>query len=136
MKSLWVYCLFYFIVPRLFEEKRRDIVFGIPSFRPPNIVGTLCAQLLLQFYADSFETSQMFLSWSEDMHVVWRYYPEIIFCHFFRNLNLVIFRRFYSQSEKIVGTLCAQLLLQFYIDSFETSQVFCTWSEDMHVVLI
>ena len=22
------------IVPRLFEEKRRDIVFGIPSFRP------------------------------------------------------------------------------------------------------
>ena len=61
-----------FIVPRLFEEKRRDIVFGIPSFRPsvrpsvlpsfrpPNIVGTLCAQLLLQFYADSFETLQMF----------------------------------------------------------------------------
>ena len=56
------------IVPRLFEEKRRDIVFGIPSFRPsvlpsfrpPNIVGTLCAQLLLQFYADSFETLQMF----------------------------------------------------------------------------
>ena len=25
---------FIFIVPRLFEEKRRDIVFGIPSFRP------------------------------------------------------------------------------------------------------
>ena len=42
-----------------------------PSFRPPNVVGTLCAQLLLQFCADSFETSQMFLSWSEDMHVVW-----------------------------------------------------------------
>ena len=59
------------------------------------------------------------------------YYPQIIFGHFFRNL-----RRFYYQSEKIVGTLCAQLLLQFYIDSFETSQVFCTWSEDMHVVLI
>ena len=59
---------FLFVVPRLFEEKRRDIVFGIPSFRPsvlpsfrpPNIVGTLCAQLLLQFYADSFETLQMF----------------------------------------------------------------------------
>ena len=64
------------------------------------------------------------------------YYPEIIFCHFFRNLNLVIFRRFYYQSERIVGTLCAQLLLQFYIDSFETSQVFCTWSEDMHVLWI
>ena len=27
------------------------------------------------------------------------YYPEIIFCHFFCNLNLVIFRRFYYQSE-------------------------------------
>ena len=125
----------FFNVPRLFEEKRRDIVFGIPSSRPPNIVGTLCAQLLLQFYADSFETLQIFLSWSEDMHVVW-ILPEIIFCHFFHNLNLVIFRRFYCQSEKIVGTLCAQLLLQFYIYSFETSQVFCTWSEDMHVVWI
>ena len=49
-----------FVVPRLFEEKRRDIVFGIPSFRPPNIVGTLCAQLLLQFYADSIKTLQIF----------------------------------------------------------------------------
>ena len=71
----FVVCCFFvrfFFVPRLFEEKRRDIVFGIPSFRPsvrpsvlpsfrpPNIVGTLCAQLLLQFYADSFETLQMF----------------------------------------------------------------------------
>ena len=27
------------------------------------------------------------------------YYPEIIFCHFFRSLNLVTFRRFYYQSE-------------------------------------
>ena len=35
-----------------------------------------------------------------------------------------------------MGTLCAHLLLQFYIDSFETSQVFWTWSEDMHVVWI
>ena len=67
------------------------------------------------------------------------YYLEIIFCHFFRNLNLVIlgvFTIIVYQSEKIVGTLCAQLLLQFYIDSFETSQVFCTWPEDMHVVWI
>ena len=68
-----------FFVPRLFEEKPRDIVFGFPSFlpsfrlsfRPPKVLCTLCVQLLLQFYADSFETSQMFLSWSEDMHVVW-----------------------------------------------------------------
>ena len=33
-------------------------------------VGTLWAQLLLQFYADSFETSLVFWPWSEDMHVV------------------------------------------------------------------
>ena len=58
------------VVPRLFEEKRRDIVFGFPSFRPsvcpsvfpsPYRVCTLCAQLLLQFYSDSFETLQIFL---------------------------------------------------------------------------
>ena len=42
-----------------------------PSFCPPRILCTLCAQLLLQFYADSFETLQMFSSRSEDMHVVW-----------------------------------------------------------------
>ena len=30
-----------------------------PSFRPPIGVCTLCAQLLLQFYSDSFETLQM-----------------------------------------------------------------------------
>ena len=72
-----------FIVPRLFEEKRRDIVFGfpsfrpsfrpsvLPSFRPPIGVCTLCAQLLLQFYSDSFETLQMSSSCFEDVHVVW-----------------------------------------------------------------
>ena len=37
----------------------------------PLIVGTLFAQLLLQFYTDCFETLQVFLSWSEDVHVVW-----------------------------------------------------------------
>ena len=60
-----------------------DIVFGIPYicgsvlmyFRPPTVVGTLCAQLLLQFYADSFETSQAFWSWSEDVHVLNGYNP-------------------------------------------------------------
>ena len=75
------------IVPRLFEEKRRDIVFGLPSilpsFRPPKVLCTLCAQLLLQFYADLFETLQMFLSWSEDMHVLW-----ILSCDYFLSLFL------------------------------------------------
>ena len=35
------------------------------------IVGIFFAQLLLQFYADPFETLQVFLSWSGDVHVVW-----------------------------------------------------------------
>ena len=30
-------------------------------------------QLLLQFYSDSFETFQVFRSWSEDVHIVWIY---------------------------------------------------------------
>ena len=42
----------------------------LPSFRPPIGVCTLCAQLLLQFYSDSFETLQMSSSCFEDVHVV------------------------------------------------------------------
>ena len=53
----------------MFQHSVRLSAFA--SFRPPNVVGTLCAQLLLQFYADSFETVQMYLSWSDKMHVVW-----------------------------------------------------------------
>ena len=36
-----------------------------------NILGTLWAQLLLQFSTDFFETFQMFSAWNEDVHVVW-----------------------------------------------------------------
>ena len=57
---------FIFIVHRILRRKAEG-----HSFWLPNVVGTLCVQLLLQFYADSFETLQMLLSWSEDMHVVW-----------------------------------------------------------------
>ena len=38
---------------------------------PLKVVGILCMQLLLQFYANSFETLQVFRSWSEDVHIVW-----------------------------------------------------------------
>ena len=48
------------------------------------------------------------------------YIPWIIFCHFFHSLNLVIF--FGNFSGWIEGTLCAQLLLQFNTDTFETLQ--------------
>ena len=43
----------------------------LPSIRPPIEVGTLWGQRLLQSYTDSFETSLVFRSWSEYMHVVW-----------------------------------------------------------------
>ena len=48
--------------------------------------------------------------------------PWIIFCHFFHNLNLVIFFGHFSEIEWIEGTLCAQFLLQFNTDTFETLQ--------------
>ena len=74
-------------------------------------------QLLLQFFADFFETSHVFWTWLKIC--MWcGYNPQIIFYHFFRKLNFAIFQAFYYQSEWLVGTLCAQLLLQFYINSF------------------
>ena len=30
-------------------------------------------QLVLQFYAASFETLQLFRPWSEDVHIIWIY---------------------------------------------------------------
>ena len=41
------------------------------SLRTPIEVGTLWTQLLLQFYTNIFETSLVFWSWYENMHVVW-----------------------------------------------------------------
>ena len=38
----------------------------------------MCAQLRLQFYADSVETSQVFWSWTEDVHVVWILSSDIL----------------------------------------------------------
>ena len=54
------------------------------------------------------------------------YNVQIIFCYFFRKLNLAIFKAL----SITMLTLWAQLLLQFYYDSFETSLVFWSWSED------
>ena len=31
----------------------------------------MCMHLLLQFYADSFDTLQVFRSWAEDVHILW-----------------------------------------------------------------
>ena len=54
-----LFLLLGIFVPRLFEEKRGDLVCRFPSICPLvplQVVGTLCMQLLLQFYSDSFET--------------------------------------------------------------------------------
>ena len=58
------------VVPRLFEEKWRDTVFGFPwgvardAWRVVRgsefLVGTLSPQLLPQFLSDPFETLQMY----------------------------------------------------------------------------
>ena len=64
----------YVVITHILKERQRDIVFDIPSFCPSNptkVVGTLCAQLLPKFYADSFEPSHVYLPLSEDVHVVW-----------------------------------------------------------------
>ena len=81
-------------------------------------MGTLCAQLLQQLYADSFETSQVFGHGLKTC--MWfGYNPQIIFCHFFRNLNLVFFQA---------------LLLSTYVDSMYlvkvTPPINFTFSDD------
>ena len=68
--------------------------------------------LLIQFYASSFETSQIFKSWFES--------DWILSSDFLQNE----LSHFSGQSELKLGILCTQLLLQFYAASFETLQVF------------
>ena len=82
------------------------------------IVGTLWAQLLLQFLTDPSEILQMSSSWSEDVHVLFTESLNYFFFHFFHIFNLDIF------SKSVVGTMWAQLLVQFYTDPFETLQAF------------
>ena len=69
-------------------------------------VGTLCAQLLLSLCDHALKICILFV-----------YNPQIIFCHFFHNLNLSHFYGHYN--EWIEGTLCAQLI-QLNTDIFET----------------
>ena len=61
-----------------------------PQILWKSTVGTLWAQLLIQFYTDLYETLHMLLACSGDMHMVW-YNPWINFCHFFHFVNFVIF---------------------------------------------
>ena len=153
---------------------------------------TLCAQILLQFYSDLFESLQIFFSGAEDMHVVLTYssnhylllllllllllfnlWTQSFFCisiamlyfmcappltfliHFFESLQIFIHAlkmcmwfkhyrqtifiyflsyfsgcelRHFSASQMHRCTLCAQLILQFYSDLFESCRyLFMGW---------
>ena len=86
-------------------------------------VGTLWAQLLIQFYTDLYETLHMFLPWSGDVHFV----------------NFVIFRRCDFNFKVwsillwlIVHILWNQLLLEFSLDLFNTLQICYRHIEDVH----
>ena len=99
-----------------------------------NILGSLWAQLRLQFSTDCFETFQMFSAWNEEMHVVWIWFFDNFFSLFLL-CELRLF--FFSVWNAIkVGTLWAQLLLQFSFNCFETLQMFSEWNEDVHVVWV
>ena len=47
--------------------------------------------IFLQFYADSFETLQVFRSWSKDLHIVLAYSSDY-FCYFFYKMNFQAFQ--------------------------------------------
>ena len=102
----------------------------IPFVRRHNEKGSLWTQLLLQFLTDLFESLQVFLSWSEDVHLVWglglssRYFFLSTFPTYF---GLVFFQ---------VRLLCVWAqLLEFSTDHFETMHTCSTWSVDVHEVL-
>ena len=65
----------YIICPLPFQRKARGKEYlacspsALPLVCPIKVVGTLFAQLLLNFYLDSYETLLIFWSWSEVMHV-------------------------------------------------------------------
>ena len=96
--NAYMYVLLF--VPRLFEEKRRDIVFGFPSFRP-----SFRLSVPLKYYVPCVRNSsysfmpihlKLYRCFCHGLKIcMWfGYYPEIIFCHFFPSLNLAIFQAF------------------------------------------
>ena len=67
------------------------------------------------------------------MCILFEYNPQIILCYFFHKMRLVILRH-KSIYTFILGILCMHLLLHFYVDPFDTLQMFRSWSEDVHIV--
>ena len=71
-----------------------------------------------------FETMQVFLSWSEDVHLILGLSSRYFFIKVF---DLVFSSR--------IDTLWAQLLLEFSLDHLETVHTCSTWYEEVCVVL-
>ena len=80
----------YIFVHRLFEEKRRGIIFGIPSLVLPKVAGVyfVCATPL-QFYADSFETNILTKVWINTC--VWVGYNPQIFRFFSSVITIKVY---------------------------------------------
>ena len=66
-------CFFYTIFRLICVVFFQDVNLGILAFNAINVYmykgGTLCAQLLLQFYTIIFENLHVLISWPEDMNV-------------------------------------------------------------------
>ena len=71
------------------------------------------------------------------MCMLFVYNPQIIFVNYRLNkLNLSFFRGYNIQSDYIVGTMCSQLLLQFYGDSLKHySDYFCNIFHKLNLVI-
>ena len=98
-------------------------------------VGTLWAQLLIQFYTNLFETLHMFPHGLK-MCMWFGYNPWINFVTFSTLCTLSFSDHRPFESEDTGGTLWAQLLIQFYTYIFETLHMFLPWSGDVHMVWI
>ena len=62
----------------------------ILSIRRHNEMGSLWTQLLLQSFTDLFETVQVFLPWSEDVHLVLELSSLYFFINFFDSFFQVL----------------------------------------------
>ena len=114
------------------------MVFGIPSIRP-SVHPPSSSSMVPCVFNSSYSFMQIplklyrCLGQGLTMCILFGYNPQII-------LSLVSTKRtlsfFSTKFELIFVILCMQLLLQFYADSFETLQVFRSWSKEVHIFCI
>ena len=70
------------------------------------------------------------------MCMTFGYNPQINFCHFFSQFELSHFGAQLLQKLMDIRYLVSALLLQFYLNPFETLQVFLSRKEDMLYIWI